>query len=92
MTARFYCKDNLNLDQNLVINLENRKLMTLDLNLEETFASSESKVEVFCFLFRRHKAQHLYTSHLKEMLMGQQKLFNIAIILNKILTNYKIAL
>lgn len=88
----FYSQGNLNIDLNVIMNIPKRQLMTLEINLEEVLQSSESPVEIFCFLFRRHKSKMLYTSHLKEMLLRRHKLFDVAIILNKILVNYQCAL
>lgn len=88
----FYSKENLNLDDNLIMNASKRCLMTIELRLEEALLSSEPPVEIFLFLFRRYKSKELYISHLRELLLSQTKLFNIALIFNKILSNYRIAL
>lgn len=58
----FYNQNNINLDQNLIANVEKRELITLEMNLEEIHSTSESSVEIFCFLFRRSKSNELYNS------------------------------
>jgi hypothetical protein len=59
--------------------------------MEDALQVSETSDQIFLFLFRRLSGKTLSIQFLKELFLAKEKIFNLAMILNKILDNYRLA-